>query len=894
QDSYPLSDAQRRIWVLSQFKESSNAYRISDNIYIDSNLDIQAITKSILAVFERHESLRTIYKEDAYGEVRQWIMSVEDSGFKIDYQDFREEQDKINAVQSYLEKIESNEFNLGTGPLFKVCIIRLAEEDYVVYYDIHHINIDGWSISVFFGDLNKYYEAYVEGKTPDMTPLKFQYKDYASWQLKMLNSGAFDSHRSFWLKYLNGKLSLLDLPSNKTRPKVLTYKGEAYKGSFIGGKSVSKLKQYSEDNGGTLFMGLFAVWNILMYRYTGTEDIIIGTPLNGREHADTIDQIGFYVNTLAIRNQVKPDDSFKTLFDTVRQNMLDAYSHQVYPFNRLVEELDLIRDPGRSAVFDIMLVFNSSDREGDGAIRENKPGKLLEVGDSTSRYDLEIGFREIDNYVEIWAVHNPDVYEKQMVEHLIGHFKLLLNKLVETPFTKISLIEYLSDAEKQELSACLTETSSDYPSAETIVDIFEAQVSCNPENTALFFEGVEVSYRELDELSNQLAHYLIDTYHIEPDDLVGIMQDRSEWLVISILGVLKSGGAYVPIDPSHPKERIDFILQDTNCKACLDADELGRFRSARQNYPLTRVSAETTADNLAYVIYTSGSTGKPKGVLIEHGNVVRLFKNDEALFDFHDRDVWTLFHSYAFDFSVWELFGALLFGGKLVLIPRIVSQDSKAYLEVLEKEKVTVLNQTPSAFYSLQKEEEKWEAGLSVRYVIFGGEALSPGKLQSWHKRYPSCKLINMYGITENTVHTTYKEISAEDISLNRSNIGSAIPTVSCVVLDEHVNLVPAGVSGELYIGGSGVARGYLNRPSLTRERFIESPLAEGSRLYRTGDKVKQLANGDLEYLGRKDDQVKIRGYRIELGEIEHALSGHEQIGQAVVLAKENEAGDRE
>ncbi|MGO4295015.1 amino acid adenylation domain-containing protein, partial [Chitinophaga sp. RAB17] len=412
---------------------------------------------------------------------------------------------------------------------------------------------------------------------------------------------------------------------------------------------------------------------------------------------------------------------------------------------------------------------------------------------------------------------------------------------------------------------------------------------------ALVFEGTALTYKALNERANQLGDYLRQQYHIQAGDLAGIQLGRSEQMVIAILGILKSGGAYVPVDPEYPADRIDYMIADSQCKVVIDEEELLTFSKNADGYTKQNLAIVSRPDDPAYVIYTSGTTGRPKGTLITHSNVVRLFKNDQPLFDFNASDVWTLFHSYCFDFSVWEMYGALLFGGKLIVVPSLTARDPQAFITLLNREGVTVLNQTPSSFYNILKQAPvTTDISLRLRYVIFGGEALSPGKLKGWKARYPDTKLINMYGITETTVHVTYKEITEEEISKNISNIGIPIPTLSCYVLDEHRQLLPPGVPGELYVGGAGVAKGYLNRDDLNKERFIENPFKAGERLYRSGDAVKISADWELEYLGRIDAQVKIRGYRIEMGEIESILQEHPAVTAAVVIAISVSDGEKE
>ncbi|MBC7865267.1 MAG: amino acid adenylation domain-containing protein [Bacteroidia bacterium] len=894
QKSYPISDAQRRLWVLSQFEESSVAYNMPESIQLSEDIDIECFRKAIYAVIDRHEILRTVFREDENGEVRQWILNTKDLGFEIYFKDLRNEHNRLRLAQEYIKQDSFKLFDLEKGPLLRAALLQTENNEYVFYFNMQHIIGDGWSMDVLSKDVLEYYEAYKQNKLPQLKELRIQYKDYAVWQLEQLKEEAFKAHRSYWLDCLKGELPLLDLPCRKQRPRVMTNNGVALR-AYINKETSKKLKEFALKNGGTVFMGLLATLNATLYRYTGQEDLVIGTPVAGRDHADLENQIGFYVNTLALRTGMHASDNFNQLFARVKQTMLNAYTHQMYPFDRLVEELKLARDTSRSAVFDVMLTLqNAGEKIQTEDLDDLTLNNIQDLGYSAAKFDLDINFQETGDYLSLHVTYNTDVYDKHTIEAFIDHYRQLLNLLLDKSSENVSQTDYLSVHEKHELLQTFNNTHTEYPKDKTITDLFDEQLAKNQDTIAVVFEETKLTYRELDAQANQLAHYLKKQYKIKPDDLVAIKLNRSEWMIITILAILKAGGAYVPIDPEYPQDRIEYIEQDTNCRVCIDDNELNNFRKEQTEYSTKKIISETKAHNLAYVIYTSGSTGKPKGVMIEHRNVVRLFKTDSDLFDFNSTDAWTMFHSYSFDFSVWEMYGALLFGGKLVVVSKITAQDTGLYLKLLEKENITILNQTPSAFYNLSKEEQNLPAQLKIRYVIFGGEALSPGKLKYWYEHHPACKLINMYGITETTVHTTYKQINEEEITLNRSNIGKPIPTVSCIVLDKNKNLVPAGVEGELYVGGEGLARGYLNRETLTNERFIPNPFLKAERLYKTGDKAIQLKNGDLEYLGRTDDQVKIRGFRIELGEIEFVLQNHKAIDLAVVIARENESKEKE
>jgi len=894
--NYPLSSSQRRLWVLSQFEEANIAYNMPWVYVFEGDLDKPSLEQAFTTLIERHEILRTIFKEDAQGQVRQWIQTVEDIGFKITYKDVRKEKKQAEKIREIVQAECIKPFNLATGPLLRASLYQVENDKWIFTCTMHHIISDGWSMNVLIKELLLFYNAQTKGESNALSPLRIQYKDYAAWQQEQLSGEQLQSHKTYWLEQFTGELPVLEMPTDKPRPAVKTYNGSIIH-KTINAQLSKELKALSQEQGATLFMGLLATVNTLLYRYTNQEDIIIGSPIAGREHADLEDQIGFYINTLALRTQFKGEDSYKELLEKVKQLTLKAYEHQIYPFDELVDQLQLNRDMSRSALFDVMIVLqNNETHQAEGLhLGAIEVKEYSEVENQISKFDLVFNFVEVEEALQVSIEYNSDIYNKNSIEQLASHLEQLLTVIVEQPATSINQLDYLSDKEKYQLLVEFNGTAVDYPQDKTIIDLFEEQAKKTPNNIALVFEDKELTYKELNEKSNRLAHYLRINYNVKPDDLVGIKLERSEWMIIAILGILKSGGAYVPVDPEYPQERINYMIEDSKCKLVIDEKGIEKFKGEENKCAITNPKAINESNHLAYVIYTSGSTGKPKGVMIEHYNVVRLFKTEKPLFDFNATDVWTMFHSYCFDFSVWEMYGALLYGGKLIIIPSITAKDPQAYIDVLRKQKVTVLNQTPSSFYNIIKQElETTEANLCIRYVIFGGEALSPGRLKEWKEKYPATKLINMYGITETTVHVTYKEITAKEIETNISNIGKPIPTLGCYILDKHQNLLPAGVPGELYIGGAGIARGYLNREALTHECFIINPYKKEERLYRSGDKVKLLNNGELEFIGRKDDQVKIRGYRIELGEIEAGLQKYPDIISAVVIAKTNKEGEKE
>jgi amino acid adenylation domain-containing protein len=643
----------------------------------------------------------------------------------------------------------------------------------------------------------------------------------------------------------------------------------------------------SKQNDHTLHIVLLTALTALLNRYTSGADITVGTPIYRQAVA------GEFINTvLAIRNQFTPGVTFKGLLVQVKQAVLEAVENQAYPLELLPELLNIPGSGKDFPLFDTALLLeNLHDRQ----YLQHIP------------LDMVFRFLRTNESIEIKIEYNSSLYRRSSVERITSHFTRLLQNVLLELDVRVSDINILSEDEKHRLLVDFNDTAAEYPRNKTIHQLFAEQVERTPDFIAVI-EPLQVkhrsymthmtysSYRELNEKTNQLAH-LLKEKGVQADTIVGIMMERSIEMTAGILGILKAGGAYLPIDPDYPQERIDYMLSDSRSKILLTNHEKNfdyqLYSPLERGAPKGR-GVSKPAENLAYIIYTSGTTGKPKGALIRHRNVVRLMTNNRFLFDFHSHDVWTMFHSLCFDFSVWEMYGALLYGGQLVIIPKMAARDIGKFLEVLKKKQVTVLNQTPTVFYNLIDEELKCpDRRLNLRCVIFGGESLKPGKLNKWKEKYPGTQLINMYGITETTVHVTFKAIQDSDIELNISNIGKPIPTLTVVVMDRNLRLLPAGVPGELCVGGDGVGRGYLNRPGLTTEKFIPNPYKPGDILYRSGDLVKFSENGELEYLGRLDHQVKIRGFRIESGEIESQLLRHPAVKDAVVLAREDTRGDK-
>ena len=896
-DDYPLSSAQRRVWVQSQWEEASIAYNRSGVYVFEGRLDLGALNDSFHQLIERHEILRTVFRENSLGEVRQVIQAAGDTGFKIEYIDLRKGGEEQETLEAVIRRGYTLPFNLTEGPLLRASLCQIDDKTWILTFAMHHIIGDAWSMAVLLREMLLFYKACMQQEQVPLAPARIQYKDYSVWQQEQVERGALAHHKQYWLKQLSAPLPILDLPADRVRPPVRTYNGGMVE-RILPVDVAERLKALQFKEGATLFMSLLAAVNVLLYRYCSNEDIVIAFPIAGREHNDLEGQIGFYVNTLIARTRVQGENSFRQLLEQVRRVTLEAYEHQAYPFDELIDNLEMQRDKSRNLLFDVMIVLQ--DTSGSYGSQPEALEDLTVSGYEgakypSSKFDLLFTFAEVETGIRVNMEYNSDLFVQQTVVRIGEHLEQLLNAVLREPDARIDRLEYLSKKEKEELLVGFDGRQSGYRTNVTLTKLIEEQVMRTPDSIAVTTETRNLTYSKLNEGANRLGRYLKERYGVGAGDLVGVKLERSHRLIVAILGILKAGAGYVPMDANYPEERINYMIQDSGCKLVLDEKEMEEFAGVSEEYETSDLAVMHAADQTAYIIYTSGTTGHPKGAMVSHANVVSLLRPEKEMFRFDNRDVWTLFHSICFDFSVWEMYGALVNGGRLVVVPLSTTRDPEAMLELLNREKVTVLNQTPSSFYHLIRQDQERQALTQpLRYVIFGGEALSPGMLAFWKKRYPTTQLINMYGITETTVHVTYKEIGDKEIAMNRSNIGRPLPTLCCYVLDERGELLPVGVEGELYVGGAGVCIGYLNREELTRQRFVNNPFRPGEWMYRSGDRVRRLESGDLEYRGRADWQVKIRGYRIELGEIENALERHQAVERAVVTVRQSAQGEKE
>ncbi|MEW5925947.1 MAG: amino acid adenylation domain-containing protein [Gemmatimonadota bacterium] len=905
----PLSFAQERLWLVDQMEPGSAVYNIPMAWRLGGALDEAALERALGEIVRRHEALRTTFAE-VDGSPVQTIAPF--GAFALPVEDLSElgGADREEGVRRRAGEEARRPFDLSAGPLFRAALLRLGAEDHVLLLSMHHIVSDGWSMGVFFRELSALYAAYHEGGESPLAELGVQYADYAVWQREQLAGEVLDRQLAYWKERLAGAPELLELPTDRPRPAVQTYRGAAVPMEFSR-ELLERLQALERTEGATLYMVLLGAFQVLLSKYSGSEDIVVGSPIAGRTRGEVEGLIGFFVNTLVLRTDVSGDPSFRELLGRVREATLGAYEHQEMPFERLVAELSPERSLSHSPLFQVSFTLGGAQDTGGGlaGLSVQEVGTELEV----AKFDLSLGLAATARGLRGELNYSTDLFEPGTIRRMVRHLERVLEQVAWDADLRLSELGLAGEAERRALLAAGRATRS-FPVAERLDRRFEARALERPHAPALTFHAATLTYRELNERANRLAHRL-RALGVAPGTRVGIALERSAELVAAILAVLKAGGAYVPLDPSYPAERIAFALEDAGVPVLVTESHLvPRLPAFAGATLLVDADAEAIAaesgenprveagpDTLAYVIYTSGSTGKPKGVQVTHANVARLFDATDGWFGFAPDDVWTLFHSCAFDFSVWEIWGALLYGGRLVVVPFLTTRSPEHFHRLLADEGVTMLSQTPSAFKQLVQADLASgvdPSALRLRHVVFGGEALDPQALRPWMERHGDRRprLVNMYGITETTVHVTYRVITRADLDRAGSPLGVPIPDLALYVLDSRLEPVPPGVPGELFVGGAGVARGYLNRPELTAERFLPDPFSAdpAARLYRSGDLARRRADGELEYLGRADQQVKVRGFRIEPGEVEAALLELPGIRDAAVLVRDGARRDKQ
>lgn len=909
----PLSYSQQRMWVLENIRDVGSTYCLPEAIHLQGRLCVDNLERAFQEIIRRHEILRTSFQEkDGYP---QQIISHDHrlAATVLDLSDLSQ-TNKDHEVLRLTHAEANTRFNLAKGPVVRAKLLRTSRQSHVLLVSFHHIVSDGWSLGILVHELATLYQAFVSNLRSPLAELPFQYADYSAWLRNQYLT--LKEQLKFWEHYLADLPPLLELPTVHHRPEDMSYRGSSAAFS-LEKPLMDRLIDLGREQGATLFMTLLASFKILLARYSGRSDIPVGSVVANRPRTDLEQMIGYFANTLVFRSDVSGNPSFKEFLKKTVANVTQVYQYQGVQFEMIVDMQASERSLAHTPIFQVMLVLHNQPKQD-----LRLPGLLLspiERETDHAKFDLTLSLTETELGLVGALEFATDLFDLPWAQRLLDHFRQLIESILVDPDQPIMALDMLSTQEHllhlQTWNTANILMPAWAPNWETqcLHQIFKNQAQQTPESPALSFEGQIWTYQKLAHHASLLTNQLIYK-GVRPGDFVGISLPRSPEMIVAILAVLGTGAAYVPIDPKNPPERTAYILQDATVNQIItQTDVLDHIAKNQTEAVLldetwvavakkipTQKSPRVFPQNVAYCIYTSGTTGKPKGIGTTHANVVRLFTRTHSWFNDPPPsvpDVWSQFFSFAFDFSVWEIWGALLHGGKLAIVPHWVTRSAREFHQFLVKEKVTVLSQTPSVFKQLIAEDTTAAdpTELSLRTIVFGGEALEFPPLRGWVNKHPlnQVNLVNMYGITETTVHVTYHALNQKSLEEGQSNIGKPLPDLATYLLDEYLNLVPQGVLGEIHVSGAGLSPGYLNRPSLTAQRFIPDPFSkkEGQRLYRSGDLAKHLPDGNMVYAGRKDRQVKIRGFRIELGEIETGLLSHPEVSQAAVCVREDQPG---
>lgn len=894
-DFAPLSFAQRRLWFINQLHPASCVYNIPFALHLNGRLDVPALELSLNEIVRRHESLRTRFVV-VNGEISQKIALLSRLSLQVEDLSDIPAGERNEKVRQRVHEEARRPFDLSQGPLLRVNLLRLNPDEHIAIVILHHIISDGWSGDIFEGELTTLYEAYVNQQPSPLDELAIQYGDYAAWQHEWLRGERLTAELSYWRQQLDEAPRVLELPVTRPRPPVQTLAGKAE--SFVLQPEVSRrLRQLCQEQSVTLFMLLLAVFKVLLYRYSGQTDLLVGTPIAGRNRKEIEGLIGCFVNTLVLRTKLTEGMTFHELLRQIRETTLDAYAHQDLPFEKVVEEIQPERNlsyaPLVQVMFGLALEQKHQERTQIGGLTWAK----IEIESITAKFDLTLEMFGAGESIGGSLEYSTDLFEQATIKRMAVHFQTLLGSIMSNPLERISRLQLLSEAERRQLLSEWNDTEAPIPEAHLFQKLFEKQAAQTPQTSALEFAGKEMSYDELNRQANQLAHYLRAT-GVRPDTLVAILLERSAEMVMALIAVLKAGGAYVPLDPSYPRERLAFMFKDVKAKVivtqshlidllpetgatviCLDlCHEVVERESEENPDPVTE------HDNLAYVIYTSGTTGRPKGVMVTHRGLSNVAAAQLETFRIPSGHHVLQFASFGFDASIFEITLALCAGATLFVSEREALLGPEL-VQLLRDRAITTAVLPPSVLAVLRSEQLT-----ELRNIIVAGETCPAALVARWANG--ERRFFNAYGPTEATIWASVAECS---VGYTNPPIGRPIRGAQIYLLDENLQPVPAGVPGGLFIGGEGIARGYLDRPDLTADKFIPHPFADqpGARLYRTGDLGRYLPNGQIEFLDRLDRQIKIRGFRIELGEVEAALRQHPAVQDMFIATYEDTPGRR-
>jgi len=901
----PLSFAQQRFWFLDQLEPNNNAYNIPSAVHLKGQLNRKALEQTLSEVVRRHDVLRTTFVTSA-GSPVQVIEPALGVGLpELDLSDLSATE-RDATLQRWITTEAQRPFDLTTGPLLRAMLLRLAEDEQVLLVTMHHIISDGWSISVLVKEVATLYEAYLAGHPSPLPDLVIQYVDYAVWQRAWLQGELLDEQLAYWRRQLSAA-PVLDLPTDQPRPTKQSY-ASASQQIALSSALTAALKALSRREGATLYMVLLAAFQVLLARYSGQTDIVVGSPIAGRTRLETEALIGLFINTLALRTDLSGNPTFSELLQRVRAVTLGAYAHQDVPFERVVEEVQPERSLNHTPIFQTMLALQNVP-PAEFAL-SGLTLRLLESHSSTTKFDLTLSFQEHDGRLQGVARYRTSLFDEATIRHMREHFERLLEAIVDDPQQRLSKLPLLTARDEQQLLGEWNQTAALFSHKQCLHQLITQQAARTPGQVAVACAGTQLTYRQLNSRANQLAHYL-QTLGVGPETVVGLFMERSVEMIVSLLGILKAGGAYVPLDPRYPHERLAYMVADAHLAVIVTNEHLlARLPDAEVKLVCWDRDAESIAaqaiteptisvqpHNLAYMLYTSGSTGRPKGVLVEHQSVVNYIEGITARLGLGCLQNFAMVQSLTVDSCLTVVYPPLITGGCLHVIPTETALDGKALSDYFSYHQIDCLKIAPSHLAAIQPLDHTGTV-LPGRLLVIGGEASRWDWVEKLQTSAPNCTIFNHYGPTEATVGMlTYKvERQRAEVRSAMLPMGRPLQNTTAYVLDPELRPVPVGVAGELYIGGVCLARGYQNQVGLTAEKFIPDPFSRqpGARIYRTGDTVRYLPEGDLEFIGRADNQVKVRGFRIELGEIEKALAQHAAVRETVVLLRDEEQGDKQ